>query len=132
MSLKKPLISALCVACAISLLIPTAFAHGCHGGRRARRTVQPCTVEGCTITGYHYHDSTIYCGHTHGNDVCDGTCALLCPVEGCELTGRHYHDGVVYCGANHADGYCDGNCPYTLAQDSSWSGGHHAGRHCGW
>ena len=43
MSLRKILVSALCAFCAVSLLVPAAFAHGgCRG--RYRRTVQPCAV----------------------------------------------------------------------------------------
>ena len=108
MSLRKLLISAAAAVCAISLLIPAAFAHGgCHG--RAR-TAQPCAVENCTAAGWHYHNRALYCGHTHGNGLCDGSCALLCDMEGCELTGRHDHDGVTYCGNCHESGYCDGAC----------------------
>ena len=106
MSLRKLLISAAAAVCAVSLLIPAAFAHGgCHG--RAR-TAQPCAVENCTAAGWHYHNRALYCGHTHGNGLCDGSCALLCDMEGCELTGRHDHDGVTYCGNCHESGYCDG------------------------
>ena len=108
MSLRKLLISAAAAVCAVSLLIPAAFAHGgCHG--RAR-TAQPCAVENCTAAGWHYHNRALYCGHTHGNGLCDGSCALLCDMEGCELTGRHAHDGVTYCGNCHESGYCDGAC----------------------
>ncbi len=108
MSLRKLLISAAAAVCAVSLLIPAAFAHGgCHG--RAR-TAQPCAVENCTAAGWHYHNRALYCGHTHGNGLCDGSCALLCDMEGCELTGRHDHDGVTYCGNCHESGYCDGAC----------------------
>lgn len=126
MSLKKVLICALCAVCAVSLLVPAAFAHGGHG---SRRTVQPCSVENCSATGYHYHNQTLYCGHTHGNGLCNGSCAPLCTVEGCTLTGRHYHNGTLYCGANHAAGYCGGSCPYT--QSANTWGGHHSGHHCG-
>ena len=108
MSLRKLLISAAAAVCAVSLLSPAAFAHGgCHG--RAR-TAQPCAVENCTAAGWHYHNRALYCGHTHGNGLCDGSCALLCDMEGCELTGRHDHDGVTYCGNCHESGYCDGAC----------------------
>jgi len=108
MSLRKLLISAAAAVCAVSLLIPAAFAHGgCHG--RAR-TAQPCAVENCTAAGWHYHNRALYCGHTDGNGLCDGSCALLCDMEGCELTGRHDHDGVTYCGNCHESGYCDGAC----------------------
>ena len=108
MSLRKLLISAAAAVCAVSLLIPAAFAHGgCHG--RAR-TAQPCAVENCTAAGWHYHNRALYCGHTHGNGLCDGSCALLCDMEGCELTGRHDHDGVTYCGTHHADGICTAGC----------------------
>lgn len=108
MSLRKLLISAAAAVCAVSLLIPAAFAHGgCHG--RAR-TAQPCAVENCTAAGWHYHNRALYCGHTHGNGLCDGSCALLCDMECCELTGRHDHDGVTYCGNCHESGYCDGAC----------------------
>lgn len=108
MSLRKLLISAAAAVCAVSLLIPAAFAHGgCHG--RAR-TAQPCAVENCTAAGWHYHNRALYCGHTHGNGLCDGSCALLCDMEGCDLTGRHDHDGVTYCGNCHESGYCDGAC----------------------
>lgn len=128
MSLREALLSALCALCAVSLLVPAAFAHGCHGSSYARRSVQPCSVENCTLTGYHYHNRTLYCGHTHGNGLCDGSCAPLCTVEGCTLAGLHYHNGSVYCGANHAAGYCDGNCPYTQSS-GAWSG-HCGGHHC--
>ena len=108
MSLRKLLISAAAAVCAVSLLIPAAFAHGgCHG--RAR-TAQPCAVENCTAAGWHYHNRALYCGHTHGNGLCDGSCAPLCDMEGCELTGRHDHAGVAYCGNCHESGYCDGAC----------------------
>ncbi len=121
MFVKRFLLSALTAVCAVSLLIPVAFAHGgCHG-RAARRTAQPCAVEDCTLTGWHSHDRTLYCGHTHGGyGLCDGSCYPLCQVEGCTLTGPHTHSGVTYCGANHADGYCDGSCP--LYQSPDYSG----------
>ena len=110
MFVKRLLLSALAAVCAISLLAPAAFAHGgCHGARTAR-AAQPCAVEGCTLTGWHYHSRTLYCGHTHGSGLCDGSCAPLCPVEGCTLAGRHVHDGVAYCGYHHQEGYCDGSC----------------------
>ena len=110
MSLRKLLISAAAAVCAVSLLVPAAFAHGgCHG-RAARRTAQPCAVAECTAAGWHYHSQSLYCGHTHGGSLCDGSCAPLCQVEGCELAGRHTHDGVAYCGNCHDAGYCDGAC----------------------
>ena len=126
---KRVLLSALTAVCAVSLLVPTAFAHGgCHGGRGVRRSAQPCAVEDCTLTGWHYHDRTLYCGHTHGGSgLCDGSCYALCDVEGCTLTGRHVHDGVTYCGADHDCGYCDGSCP--LDQAPSYSGAQYRGRH---
>lgn len=110
MFVKRVLLSAAAAVCAVSLLVPAAFAHGgCHG-RAARWTAQPCAVEDCTLTGWHYHDRTLYCGHTHDGSLCDGSCYPLCEVEGCTLTGRHTHNGVTYCGASHACGYCDGSC----------------------
>lgn len=135
MSLRKVLITLLCAMCAVSLLIPAAFAHGGHGrgaGGRQTRAYQcaVCPVEGCELAGRHYHNGALYCGHNHANGWCDGTCVALCPVEGCTLAGRHYHDGALYCGANHAAGYCGGNCGYTQST-GSW-GGCHGGRHCGW
>lgn len=135
MSLRKILVSALCAFCAVSLLVPAAFAHGgCRG--RYRRTVQPCAVESCTVMGYHYHSGRQYCGHTHGHThgqgLCDGSCAPLCTVESCTLTGWHYHNGTVYCGGNHDSGYCGGswNCCHTISSGSwgNW-GGHHGGCH---
>lgn len=117
MSLKKILTCALAAVCAVTLLAPAAFAHGgCHG-RTARRAAQPCAVEDCTLTGWHYHNRTLYCGHTHGSGsgVCDGSCFPLCEVDGCTLTGRHIHDGVIYCGGSHACGWCDGSCPFSQA-----------------
>ncbi len=111
MFVRRLLISFLAAVCAVSLLVPAAFAHGgCHGRRAARQTAQPCAVEGCALTGWHYHNRTQYYGHTHGNGLCDGSCAPLCEVEGCELAGRHDHDGVTYCGNDHACGWCDGAC----------------------
>ena len=140
MSLRKLLISAAAAVCAVSLLIPAAFAHGgCHG--RAR-TAQPCAVENCTAAGWHYHNRALYCGHTHGNGLCDGSCALLCDMEGCELTGRHDHDGVTYCGNCHESGYCDGaflalcdveDCTLTGRHDHdgvTYCGNHHACGFC--
>ena len=120
MLVKRFLLSALAAVCAASLMLPTAFAHGgCHG-RAARRAAQPCCVEDCTLVGWHYHDQTLYCGHTHGSGrLCDGSCYPLCQAEGCTLTGRHVHDGVTYCGASHAQGYCDGSCPSCQAPASS-------------
>lgn len=129
MPMKKFFVSALLTLCAVSLLAPAAFAHGCHGNVRSRRTVQPCSVANCTITGYHYHNQTMYCGHTHGSGLCDGSCAPLCTVEGCTLAGRHYHNGSVYCGENHTAGYCGENCPYTQSP-GAWGGW--SGHHCGW
>lgn len=128
MFVKRFLLCALAAVCAASLLAPTAFAHGgCHG-RAARRTAQPCAVEDCTLTGWHYHDRTLYCGHTHGGcGLCDGSCYPLCQVEGCTLTGPHTHNGVTYCGANHADGYCDGSCPFY--QSPAYSGIRYGGHH---
>lgn len=139
MSLKKLLVSALAALCAVSLLVPAAFAHGCHSRRSTAQTAAPyrcavCTVEGCELAGRHYHGSTLYCGHNHPNGLCDGTCVSLCQVEGCTLAGRHYHNGTVYCGSNHSAGYCGGNCPYAPAQSpwgSRYSGGHHGTGHHG-
>ena len=113
MSLRKILISTLAAVCAVSLLAPTAFAHGgCHGGSRRTQPVccGVCTVEGCELVGRHTHGRTTCCGYDHENGVCDGSCAPLCTVEGCELAGRHTHDGVTYCGYDHACGFCDGGC----------------------
>ena len=135
MSLKKLLVSAVAAACAASLLIPAAYAHGgCHGRRNTQPTTPyrcaVCTVEGCTQTGRHYHDGVLYCGHNHTSGWCDGTCVSLCPVEGCTQTGRHYHDGVLYCGHDHASGWCDGTCCGTVRSSGSyWGGGHHGWHH---
>lgn len=128
MFVKRILLSALAVVCAVSLLVPAAFAHGgCHG-RAARRTAQPCAVEDCTLAGWHYHGRTLYCGHTHDSGVlCDGSCYPLCEVEGCTLTGRHTHNGVTYCGASHAGGYCDGSC--AACQAPAYSGVRYGGHH---
>ena len=111
-SLRKALISALAAVCAVSLLVPAAFAHGCHGSSRQTQPAQCglCTVEGCQYAGRHTHGRTTYCGFDHEDGVCDGACAPLCAVEDCELTGRHTHDGVTCCGYDHEDGFCDGAC----------------------
>lgn len=128
MFVKRILLSAAAAVCAVSLLAPAAFAHGGCQGRAVRRTAQPCAVEDCTLTGWHYHDRTLYCGHTHnGGGLCDGSCYPLCEVEGCTLAGRHTHNGVAYCGANHACGYCDGSC--LVNQAPANSGVRYGGRH---
>lgn len=144
MFVRRLLLSSLAAVCAASLLVPAAFAHGgCHGGRAARRTTaQPCAVEDCTLTGWHYHNRTLYCGHTHnGSGLCDGSCVPLCEVEGCEIAGRHEHDGVTYCGNNHDCGYCDGAClPLCEVEGCTLTGRHvHDGvtycgssHDCGW
>lgn len=128
MFVKRILLSAAAAVCAVSLLVPAAFAHGgCHG-RSARWTAQPCAVEDCTLAGWHYHDRALYCGHTHNSgSLCDGSCYPLCEVEGCTLTGRHTHNGVTYCGASHACGYCDGSCLANQAPANS--GVRYGGRH---
>lgn len=141
MFVKRFLVSALAALCAASLLVPTALAcGGCHG-RAARRTAQPCAVEECTAAGWHYHSRTLYCGHTHGSGLCDGSCAALCEVEGCELAGRHVHDGVTYCGYGHAGGWCDGSClplcqvgGCELAGRHTHDGAYYCGSNhdCGW
>lgn len=113
MSVKKVLISALAAVCALSLLTPAAFAHGCHSRRAAVSHCAVCAIPSCELAGRHYHGYTLYCGHPHAGGVCDGTCVSLCTVDGCELTGRHYHNGVIYCGTHHAAGYCGGSCPLT-------------------
>ena len=42
MFVKRILLTALTAVCAVSLLIPTALAHGgCLGGRRLRRPAPP-------------------------------------------------------------------------------------------
>ncbi len=125
MSLRRFLISAAAAVCAASLLVSAAFAHGgCHG-RAARRTAQPCAVEDCTLTGWHYHSRSLYCGHTHGGTLCGGDCAPLCEVEDCQLVGRHDHDGVTYCGNCHEDGYCNGSClPLCEADGCTLTGRH--------
>lgn len=48
---------------------------GCpvHAGSAADCPV--CVVDGCTETGHHYHDDTVYCGYPHAHGYCDGTCA---------------------------------------------------------
>ena len=126
MFVRRLLLSSLAAVCAVSLLLPAAYAHGgCHG-RGARRAAQPCAVEDCTLTGWHYHDRTLYCGHTHdGRGLCDGSCVPLCEVEGCTIAGRHDHDGVTYCGSNHDCGWCDGSCP---VYSGACCGGHHGCR----
>lgn len=131
MFMKKFLVSALCAVCALSLLVPAAFAHGgCHGRGSARQYRIPvCTAEDCELTGRHYHGATLYCGNAHANGVCDGTCLPLCTVEGCTLTGRHSHNGVTYCGNDHACGFCDGSCPvYSSASSRGCRGGCHGAR----
>ena len=132
MFVKRILLSAVAAVCAVALLAPAAFAHGgCHGRRAVRQTAQPCAVEDCTLTGWHYHSRTLYCGHTHnGTGLCDGSCYPLCPVESCTQAGRHVHSGVTYCGAEHGSGWCDGTCPYYQAPASSGvrCGGHHGCR----
>lgn len=126
MFVKRFLLSALAAVCAVSLLVPTALAHGgCHGG--GRRAARPCAVEDCTRTGWHYHSRTLYCGHTHGQGLCDGSCYPLCEVKGCTLSGLHVHNGATWCGADHPSGYCDGSCLPTQAPASS--GGYHGGHH---
>lgn len=126
MSMKKLLISALAAMCAASLLVPAAYAHGCHGQsagtRRAGCAV--CTVEDCTLSGRHVHGKTVYCGFDHEDGWCDGSCAPLCTVEGCASTGRHSHGGVTCCGYDHECGFCDGSCPvYRSASSRSHHGG---------
>ena len=113
MFLKRLIPSALAAACALTLLVPSAFAHGgCHGGSRRTQPARcgVCTVEGCELSGRHVHGRTTYCGYDHEDGVCDGSCAPLCTVEDCELAGRHTHDGVTCCGYDHEDGFCDGAC----------------------
>lgn len=129
MYLRKALISALAAACALSLLIPAAFAHGCHGGSRRTQPAQCglCTVEGCELTGRHTHDGVTCCGYDHAGGVCGGACLPLCTVEGCTLTGRHTHDGVTCCGTCHEEGFCDGTCPAAVVPAAS--GRHHHGGH---
>ena len=142
MFVRRLLLSSLAAVCAVSLLLPAAYAHGgCHG-RSARRAAQPCAVEDCTLTGWHYHDRTLYCGHTHdGRGLCDGSCVPLCEVEGCTIAGRHDHDGVTYCGNGHDCGYCDGTClPLCEVEGCTIAGRHdHDGvtycgsnHDCGW
>ena len=132
MFVKRILLSAVAAGCAAGPVAPAALAPGgCHGRRAVRQTAQPCAVEDCTLTGWHYHSRTLYCGHTHnGTGLCDGSCYPLCPVEGCAQAGRHVHSGVTYCGAEHARGWCDGTCPYYQAPASSGVryGGHHGCR----
>lgn len=94
MSLKKILISLLCALCAVSLLIPAAFAHGGHGrGVRAQaRTYQcaVCPVEGCEVAGRHYHDGTLYCGANHAAGYCSGSCGWYTQASGgCHGGGHH-------------------------------------------
>ena len=131
MFVKRILLSAVAAVCAVALLAPAACAHGgCHGRRPFRQTAQRCAVEDCTLTGWHYHDRALYCGHTHnGTGLCDGSCYPLCPVEGCTQAGRHVHSGVTYCGAEHGSGWCDGTCPYYApAASGVRCGGHHGWR----
>ena len=142
MFVRRLLLSSLAAVCAVSLLLPAAYAHGgCHG-RGARRAAQPCAVEDCTLTGWHYHDRTLYCGHTHdGRGLCDGSCVPLCEVEGCTIAGRHDHDGVTYCGNGHDCGYCDGTCLPLCAVEGCTIAGRHdhdgvtycgSNHDCGW
>ena len=95
MSLKKLLVSAVAAACAASLLIPAAYAHGgCHGRRNTQPTTPyrcaVCTVEGCTQTGRHYHDGVLYCGHDHASGWCDGTCCGTVRSSGSYWGGGHH------------------------------------------
>ncbi len=102
MSLKKLLVSALCAACAVSLMIPVAFAHGGHG--RAARGWQSgtsryavCPVEDCTLTGRHVHNGVTYCGANHAAGYCGGNCPYTTGTTtgtwgvrgGCHGGGRH-------------------------------------------
>lgn len=119
------------------------FAHG-HGSRRqatvaASNTVSlACTIDGCSETGYHTHDSHGYWGcypvctadgcsetghHTHDGHDCWGYYPV-CTVEGCSETGHHVHDDHNYCGYSHRSGYCDNSC-----QMPSGSAGYGCGHH---
>ena len=67
MSLKKLLVSALCAACAVSLMIPVAFAHGGHGRaapgwQSGPRRYAVCPVGGGTLTGRHVPNGGTHCG----------------------------------------------------------------------
>lgn len=114
-----------------SLVAPVS-AHGHH--RQAEVTdkiCSLCTVEDCTETGYHIHDSQVYCGYDHACGYCDGSCGVIevCTVKGCTETGRHTHDGQNYCGYDHTNGYCDGSCVKQSGSESSSQSGHHSGNH---
>lgn len=129
MSLKKFLASALAAMCAASLLVPAAYAHGCHRRSAAgtqRTGCAVCTVENCTLTGRHVHGRTAYCGFDHADGWCDGFCVPLCSVKNCAATGLHSHSGAVCCGSDHEDGFCDGTCPVYQPVSSR---GHHGGCH---
>lgn len=54
----------------------TETRYHAHNEGRTILLSDPCPVEGCTITGNHIHDDTVYScnGAGHDGGVCDGSC----------------------------------------------------------
>ena len=85
-----------------ALLAIPASAHGGHHSKTQRTVVKSCavcTTEGCTMIGRHVHDGVTYCGSSHANGVCDGSCVAPCTVEGCTVAGTENHVRDAYCGS---------------------------------
>lgn len=100
--MKKTVVIAAMVMIIIAAMPLTAFARG-HGGNSTPNTgYSVCTLEDCTQTGLHYHDSTAYAAHYYG----DGhDYHGYCGVTDCAIAGYHDHDGTYCFGRTVSDGY---------------------------
>lgn len=139
-----------------ALLIVPASAHGGHC--RTTTSVPYCTTSGCTESGHHLHNGTMYYStvqmvapSNQTTTAAPSTATVtapvtysICAVEGCTIAGRHFHDGAPYCGAAHTGTVCDGTClthplcgvdgctltGYHLHDGESYCGATHTGGYC--
>ena len=89
-----------------ALLIVPASAHGGHC--RTTTSVPYCTTSGCTESGHHLHNGTMYYStvqmvapSNQTTTAAPSTATVtapvtysICAVEGCTIAGRHFHDGA--------------------------------------
>lgn len=96
----KKIISAAVALMLVISLNTTVYAN-CHSNGKDKTAVKysVCSIEDCTKTALHAHNSKTYAAHYYG----DGhDYHEYCGVSGCLLAGYHEHDGS-YCFAHTAN-----------------------------
>lgn len=82
-----------------------------------------CTVEDCTVTTVHGHNSKRYAGHYLG----DGHDAhQVCIIQNCTDTGTHEHNGKTYFGHHNGDGHTyHNNGNHESSHETRYRNGNH-------